>query len=308
MHIAYRAKQASQGAQEALKYGTNIVGGVSSRIGSGNANATGSTPHPEPALSSLPVFPTVRSAMDILRPDATAVFVPAPFAAAAIIESIEAQVPLIVAVAEHLPVHDMLRVQEVLRTQSRSRLVGPNSPGMISPLHTCKIGIMPHEQYAPGIVGIASKSGTLSYEAVGSTTRAGLGQSLCVGVGGDMLPGTTLEDAVRVMIADQDTKGIVLLGEIGGDAEVRAAALIKEYRDGEIKAGRTPKPVVGMVTGRTAPEGRTMGHAGAVSGGGGSLSAEDKVRAMQDAGIIVPVHPGEIGPVMKRLLQQAGLA
>lgn len=155
-------------------------------------------------------------------------------------------------------------------------------------------------QYAPGIVGIASKSGTLSYEAVGSTTKAGLGQSLCVGVGGDLLPGTSLVDAVQVMIKDPSTEGIVLLGEIGGSAELEASALLKEYRDAEIKAGRTPKPVVGMISGRTAPKGRTMGHAGAISGGG--ATAEDKVKAMQDAGVVIPVHPGEIGPIMRDLL------
>lgn len=259
--------------------------------------------HPEAGLSSLPVFSTVREAAEHIKPDATAVFIPAQFAADAIIEAIEGEVPLIVSVAEHIPVHDMLRVQEVLRTQSKSRLVGPNCPGIISPLNHCKIGIMPHLQYAPGIVGIASKSGTLSYEAVGSTTKAGLGQSLCVGVGGDLLPGTSLLDAVTALIEDPATKGIVLLGEIGGDVEIRAAALLKEYRDREVEAGRVPKPVVGMVAGRTAPKGRTMGHAGAISGGSG-VSAEDKVKAMEDAGIVVPVHPGEIGPVMRMLMKR----
>lgn len=261
--------------------------------------------HPDPKLSSLPVFSTVRQAVDEVKPDVSGVFIPAAFAANAIIEAIEAEVPLIVSVAEHIPVHDMLRVQQVLRTQSKSRLVGPNCPGIISPVNACKIGIMPHLQYAPGIVGIASKSGTLSYEAVGSTTQAGLGQSLCIGVGGDLLPGTSLSDAVAAMIADDATKGMVLLGEIGGDAEIQASARWKEYRNREILAGRTPKPAVGMVTGRTAPKGRTMGHAGAISGGG-SITAEDKIRAMEDAGIKMLVHPGEIGPVMKELLRQAG--
>lgn len=238
--------------------------------------------------------------MNELKPDAVAVFMPAQIAANSIIEAIEAEIPLIVSVAEHIPVHDMMRVQEMLRTQSKSRLVGPNSPGIIAPLHACKIGIMPHLQYAPGIVGIASKSGTLSYEAVGSTTKAGLGQSLCVGVGGDLLPGTSLVDAVSVMIKDPSTEGIVLLGEIGGSAELEASALLKEHRDAEIKAGRKPKPVVGMISGRTAPKGRTMGHAGAISGGG--ATAEDKIKAMEAAGVVIPVHPGEIGPIMRELL------
>jgi succinyl-CoA synthetase alpha subunit len=240
-----------------------------------------------------------------LKPDATAVFIPAQHAAAAIIEAVEAEIPLIVSVAEHIPVHDMLRVQEILRTQSRSRLVGPNCPGIISPINQCKIGIMPHSQYSPGTIGIASKSGTLSYEAVGSTTKAGLGQSLCVGVGGDLLPGTSLLDAVTAMIHDPNTKGIVLLGEIGGDAEIIVSAYLKSYRERETREGRRPKPVVGMVTGRTAAKGRTMGHAGAISGGG-NVTAEEKVRAMQDAGVVVPVHPGEIGPTMKRLLEEQG--
>jgi succinyl-CoA synthetase alpha subunit len=302
--------QATQNAQGAIKYGTNIVGGVSrSRkdpSSSNSANPDGSRPHPDPALADLPVYTTVRKAVTALSPDATAVFIPAAQAAGAIIEAIEAEVPLIVSVAEHIPVHDMLRVQEVLRTQSRSRLVGPNCPGIISPLRQCKVGIMPHAQYAPGAVGIASKSGTLSYEAVGGITGAELGQSLCIGVGGDLLPGTSLVDATRALIDDPDTKGIVLLGEIGGDAEIQAAELIREYRDGEIRAGRKPKPFVGMVTGLTAPEGRTMGHAGAISGGGVSVTAEEKVRALERAGVIVPVHPGQIGGVMKELLAGLG--
>lgn len=297
MYQGFTGKAATANAVATIKYGTNVVGGVSP--------TTKSDKHPAQELSHLPVFRTPREAMEHIKPDATAVFVPAQGAAKAILEAIEAEVPLVCSVAEHIPVHDMLRVQEALRTQSKSRLVGPNCPGIISPLRACKVGIMPHSQYAPGVVGIASKSGTLSYEAVGSTTKAGLGQSLCIGVGGDLLPGTALVEAVTALINDPDTKGIVLLGEIGGDAEVKAAAVLKEYRDREIKAGRTPKPVVGMVTGRTAPKGRTMGHAGAISGGN-SVSAEDKVKAMEAAGVVVPVHPGEIGPLMKRLLQGAG--
>lgn len=286
--------QATSNALQAVKYGTNIVGGVS------RSQKSGVGYHNDPTLSHLPVYGTTQEAVNELKPDAVAVFMPAQIAANSIIEAIEAEIPLIVSVAEHIPVHDMMRVQEMLRTQSKSRLVGPNSPGIIAPLHSCKIGIMPHLQYAPGIVGIASKSGTLSYEAVGSTTKAGLGQSLCVGVGGDLLPGTSLIDAVSIMIKDPSTEGIVLLGEIGGSAELEASALLKEHRDAEIKAGRKPKPVVGMISGRTAPKGRTMGHAGAISGGG--ATAEDKIKAMEAAGVVIPVHPGEIGPIMRELL------
>lgn len=235
--------------------------------------------------------------MQGVRPDATAVFVPAPFAAEAIIEAIEAEVPLVVSVAEHIPVHDMLRVQDILRTQSATRLVGPNCPGIIAP-GQCRIGIMPYKQFTRGTVGIVSKSGTLSYEAVGSTTRAGLGQSLVVGMGGDMLPGTTLLDGFRFFITHGGTEGIILIGEIGGEAELRAAEAIKEYR----RTTTEPKPIVALVAGKTAPAGRTMGHAGALLGPG-DAPAELKARALRDAGAVVVTHPGLLGPVMSRLLR-----
>ncbi|KAJ4206104.1 hypothetical protein NW767_003350 [Fusarium falciforme] len=230
-----------------------------------------------------------------VKPHVSAVFVPAQFAAKAIIESIEAEVPLVVSVAEHVPVHDMLRVHEILRTQSKTRLVGPNCPGIIAP-EQCRVGIMPYKQYTRGCVGIVSKSGTLSYEAVGSTSRAGLGQSIVVGMGGDMLPGTTLADGLSLFFEHEETKGIIVIGEIGGEAELEAAELIKKYRK-----TANPKPVVAMVAGRTAPEGKTMGHAGAVFSAG-DITAGAKAKALEDAGAIVVPHPGVMGEKMRELL------
>lgn len=235
-------------------------------------------------------------AMSEVNPHVSAVFVPAPFAAAAIIESIEAEVPLVVSVAEHIPVHDMLRVHEVLRTQSRTRLVGPNCPGIIAP-EQCRVGIMPYKQYKKGCVGIVSKSGTLSYEAVGATTKAGLGQSVVVGMGGDLLPGTTLSDGLKLFFDHPETEGIIVIGEIGGEAELKAAELIKDYRS----KTSNPKPIVAMVAGRTAPEGRIMGHAGAVLTPR-DVPASIKADALRDAGAIVVPHPGVMGDTMKKLL------
>jgi succinyl-CoA synthetase alpha subunit len=254
-------------------------------------------------------------AMEKVKPHASSVFVPAIFAANAIIEAIEAEVPLVVSVAEHIPVHDMLRVQEVLRTQTKTRLVGPNCPGIIAP-EQCRIGIMPYKQYRKGIVGIVSKSGTLSYEAVGSTTLAGLGQSLVVGMGGDMLPGqcysdwtfkhkadisigTTLVDGLRVFFDHEETEGIIVIGEIGGTAEFEAAEVIAKY----IKSTPNPKPIVAMVAGQTAPKGKTMGHAGALLAPG-EQGAAAKVRAFEEAGAVVVPHPGLMGTEMSRLLNR----
>lgn len=232
-----------------------------------------------------------------VRPHVSAVFVPAKFAAKAIMESIEAEVPLVVSVAEHIPVHDMLRVHEMLRTQSKTRLVGPNCPGIIAP-EQCRVGIMPYKQYWRGCIGIVSKSGTLSYEAVGATTAVGLGQSTVLGMGGDMLPGTTLADGLRLFFEDDETRGIIVIGEIGGEAELRAADLIREYRQSTPR----PKPIVAMVAGRTAPLGRTMGHAGAVLTPR-DVPADIKARALEDAGAVVVPHPGVMGVTMKKLLE-----
>lgn len=245
----------------------------------------------------LPVLNSVREAMEKLKPHASAVFVPASHAARAITEAIEAEVPLVVSVAEHIPVHDMLRVHEVLRTQTKTRLVGPNCPGIIAP-NECRIGIMPYKQFTPGVVGIVSKSGTLSYEAVGATTRAGLGQSIVVGMGGDMMPGTTLLDGLELFFRHDKTQGILLIGEIGGEAELRAAEAIKEYR----RTVSNPKPIVAMVAGVTAPMERTMGHAGAIQTSH-DVPAEAKARALEEAGAVLVPHPGMMGSVMASLLK-----
>ena len=234
--------------------------------------------------------------MQQVNPHISAVFVPAPFAGKAIIEAIEAEVPVVVSVAEHIPIHDLLRVQEVLRTQSKSRLVGPNCPGIIAP-RQCRVGIMPYKQYERGCVGIVSKSGTLSYEAVGSTSKVGLGQSFVIAVGGDSMPGTTLADSLKVFFDHDETEGIVLIGEIGGEQELRAADLIREYR----RSVKNPKPIVAMVAGQTAPSGKTMGHAGAFLTPV-SASAAEKARALEDAGAVVVPHPGVMGAKMKELL------
>ncbi|KAM0231429.1 hypothetical protein ACHAPO_008539 [Fusarium lateritium] len=283
IYQGFTGKAATLNAKDTLEYGTKVVGGVSP--GKGGKEHLG-----------LPVFNTVKEAMEQVKPHATSVFVPAQFAAAAIIEAIEAEVPLIATVAEHIPVHDMMRVHDVLQTQSKSRLVGPNCPGIIAP-EQCRIGIMPHKQYKKGSIGIVSKSGTLSYEAVGSTSNVGLGQSLVVGMGGDMMPGTTLVDALKLFFEHPTTEGIIVIGEIGGEAELRAAEVIKDYR----RNTRNPKPIIAMVAGKTAPEGRTMGHAGALLQSG-DISAEAKAKALAHSGAIVVPHPGVMGRVMSELL------
>ncbi|KAK7228219.1 hypothetical protein V2G26_000389 [Clonostachys chloroleuca] len=279
----FTGKAATANAKDTIAYGTNIVGGVSPGKG-GQIHL------------DRPVFNTVREAMEAVKPDVSSVFVPAHSAAKAIIEAIEAEVPLVVSVAEHIPVHDMLRVHEILRTQSRTRLVGPNCPGIIAP-HQCRVGIMPYLQYMRGCVGIVSKSGTLSYEAVGSTTKVGLGQSIVVGMGGDMLSGTTLADGLKLFFDHEETKGIIVIGEIGGEAELKAASLIKEYR----RVTPNPKPIIAMVAGRTAPEGKMMGHAGAFLSSR-DVSAEAKVKALEDAGAVIVPHPGVMGQTMMELL------
>ncbi|KAL5093594.1 hypothetical protein Trisim1_010323 [Trichoderma cf. simile WF8] len=284
VYQGFTGKAATANAKDTIAYGTRIVGGISPGKG-------GST------HLDLPVFNTVEEAMKTVRPHVSAVFVPAQFAAKAIIESIEAEVPLVVSVAEHIPVHDMLRVHEILRTQSKTRLVGPNCPGIIAP-EQCRVGIMPYKQYQRGCIGIVSKSGTLSYEAVGATSAVGLGQSIVLGMGGDLLPGTTLADGLRLFFEDEETKGIIVIGEIGGEAELRAAELIREYR----QSTPSPKPIVAMVAGKTAPLGRIMGHAGAMLTPR-DVPADIKAKALEDAGAVVVPHPGVMGVTMKRLLE-----
>lgn len=279
----YTGRQATQNANQSIEYGTKIVGGV--------------TPGKTGEHLGRPLLPSVRAAKDQLRPDATAIYVAAQQAAGAIEEAIEAEIPLIVAVAEHIPLHDMFRVQAMLRSQSKSRLVGPNSPGMISAVGKCRLGFHPLPTFRPGSIAIVAKSGTLSYETVASTTRAGLGQSLVIGIGGDPLPGTDFVDALKVFEHDVDTKGIILVGEIGGRAEEDAAEWIKEYRNRTENA----KPIMALIAGIQAPAGRVMGHAGAFVGAG-EKKAAGKVRALENAGVVITNHPSKFGEGMKRLL------
>lgn len=283
MYQGFTGQAATSNAKDTIEYGTKVVGGVSP--GKGGQVHLG-----------LPVFGIVREAMAQAKPHVSAVFVPAQFAAKAIIEAIEAEVPVVVSVAEHIPVHDLLRIQEVLRTQGRSRLVGPNCPGIIAP-NQCRVGIMPFRQYQRGCVGIVSKSGTLSYESVGSTSAAGLGQSFVIAVGGDSMPGTTIVDSLKVFFDHEETEGIVVIGEIGGEQELRAAEMIKKYR----RSTRHPKPIVAMVAGQTAPRGKTMGHTGAILTAR-DVTAAEKAKALEDAGAVIVPDPGVMGATMKKLL------
>jgi len=265
-------------AQQAIAYGTQVVGGITP--------GKGGSQHLD-----RPVFNTVSEAVKKTGANASVIFVPPPFAADAIMEAVDAGLPLVICITEGIPAADMVKVHQYLQSHPATRLVGPNCPGVITP-GKCKIGIMPGHIHKPGHVGIVSRSGTLTYEAVGQLTRLGIGQSTCIGIGGDPIIGTSFTDAIKLFNEDPDTHAIVMIGEIGGNAEEIAADYIKQ---------NVRKPVVGFIAGQTAPPGRRMGHAGAIISGG-SGKAEDKVEAMEAAGIVTCPSPALIGEKVQSAL------
>lgn len=272
-------KAGSFHTEQCMAYGTQFVAGVTPGKGG-------------QAIFDLPIFNTVAEAKEKTNCDATMIFVPAPYAAEAILEAEEAEVPLIICITEGIPVRDMLEVSKIMRASRTSRLIGPNCPGIITP-GECKIGIMPGYIHQKGNVGIVSRSGTLTYEAVWQTTQMGLGQSTCVGIGGDPLNGTSFIDILELFEKDPETKSILMIGEIGGEAEENAAEWIRK---------NCSKPVAAFIAGKTAPAGRRMGHAGAIIAGGKG-TAQDKIEALQHAGVLIANSPAEMGIAIQKAMQ-----